>query len=508
MFYQSNLFTAREEDKKFYFIHLSGEKIQSDRVGQAIWESLPAEEMEIIEKVSSGLEIEPHLVRDFLEVMKLAGLVVFSSQEKLNKLEPGRKLINFVLKEEISGKEEKDSRSEIQDSLSESNVNHDFQRMVSAIVITYNSEEHIRECLRSLENQNYKPLEVLIVDNASRDQTKKIIKQDFPAIKLIALDKNIYFPGAVNRGIKAARGDYILILNDDVVLVEDCVTRLVRRMEEESCAAAACPMMKFYHLRGFINGIGNHIRDHGWGSDNFIGLVDCGQFRELREVPSACFGAVMLRREAIEEVGLLDESYKSYYEDVDWSFRAWLRGWKIIAVPEAVVYHKFGSHWKESPEKFKLVTRNRLRLILKMFSGKTFLHFLKNYTQEDLNNFISFLRRRKWTYAGSLLAAYLSLLASLFEIYGKRRSLLRSYNKAKNTEHYRISSQGQTREKENEKEDNWVVLKMEDIFQRNPDFYSGLNEENMPVLDLAILRQYYQPCLKKISKSSRQPILS
>jgi len=481
-------------------------KVQSDRAGWAIWECLPAEEMEIIEKVSEGLEIESDLVRDFFEVMKLAGLVVFSPQENLHRVEPGRKLRNVSLKDERSEKDEKESRFEIRAPLLKSSVDRVIQKMVSAIVITYDSEEHIRECLRSLENQNYEPLEILVIDNASRDQTKKIVKQEFPAIRLIALDKNIYFPGAVNRGIKAARGDYILILNDDVVLVEDCVAKLVRGMEEESRSAAACPMMKFYHLRGFINGIGNHIRDHGWGSDNFIGLVDCGQFRELREIPSACFGAVMLRREAIEEIGLLDESYKSYYEDVDWSFRAWLRGWKIIAVPEAVVYHKFGSHWKESPEKFKLVTRNRLRLILKMFSGKTLLHFLKNYVKEDLNNFVSFLRRRRWAYVVSLLVAYLSLLASLIEIYGKRRCLFSRYKKEKNTKIHRTKSQGQIGERKNQKQDNRVVLKVENIFQRNPDFYSGLNEENVPVLDLSILRQYYQPCLKKIRKSCEQPI--
>jgi GT2 family glycosyltransferase len=498
MFYRSNFFTARKEGQRFYFIHSSGERVQSDELGKTIWEYLPAEEAEIIENVSKELKVESDLVRDFLEVMKLAGLVVSSPLENWNEVEPGRKLMNVSLKDEKRSKEEKENLVEGEVQVSDANVRHRLQRMVSAIVITYNSEEHIRACLGSLENQNYEPLEILVVDNASRDQTKEIIEKEFPAIRLIALNKNIYFPGAVNRGINAANGSYLLILNDDVVLGENCITRLVRRMEEEKWSAAACPMMKFYHLRGFINGIGNHIRDRGWGSDNFIGLVDCGQFHDLKEVPSACFGAVMLRKEAIGEIGLLDENYKSYYEDVDWSFRAWLKGWKIIAVPEAVVYHKFGSHWKESPEKFKLVTRNRLRLIFKMFSGKTLLHFFKNYIKEDLNNFISFLRRRKWNYLVSLLDAYVLLLLALFEIYWERRNLFRSFNIKTMVELYRSESPGRIATKKGEGEDNRTVFNVENILEKNPDFYSGLNEENIPVLDMSILRHYYQPCLKRI----------
>ena len=141
-------------------------------------------------------------------------------------------------------------------------------------------------------------------------------------------------------------------------------------------------MMKFRRLPGFINGLGNHIRRRGWGSDNFIGVVDVGQFAGLNEVPSACFGAALLDRAAVDEVGLLDERYTAFYEDVDWSFRAWMKGWRIVPEAGATVYHEFGASYP-SRQKLCFVVRNRLRLVLKLFRGRWLLSFVKSYVIED-----------------------------------------------------------------------------------------------------------------------------
>jgi len=583
MFYRSGVFGGEKKGGSFYFVHVSKAKVQSDEVGRAIWESLPGGEEEITDRVSRELKIEPDLVRDFMRVMVAADLIHPASEEdkvkgeiKTQGGEIGRRLGGRGGREEggkgekggeekegkvIEGKEREKEREERvgpryysqKDSFQFSSAQVEAsvaaaetseggngwgrqQRKsqpkiaeparVSAIVVTYNSEEHIRECLSALEGQDYEPLEIIVVDNASGDRTREIVGQEFPPARLLALKKNIYFPAAVNKGLEVAEGDFILILNDDVVLEAGCVAKLVKRLEEESQAAAVSPMMKFYHLRGFINGIGNHLRDCGWGSDNFIGLVDCGQFRELREVPSACFGAVLVRREAIEAVGPLDEHYKSYYEDVDWSFRAWLNGWKMAAEAEAVAYHKFGSHWQESPRKLRLVIRNRLRLVLKLFSGNVFFRFLKNYGGEDLRNFLTLLRRKQWPQAASYPTAYLSLLLSLPEIFKKRRETLRIKKRhfiGAETGIRGESARPEIQKQKGEKAESykpgscrgWLGSKerggrgrrgltVEEVLKKNPSFYSGLNEENIPVLDTAMMRRYYQPCLKKLKESSGQ----
>ena len=107
----------------------------------------------------------------------------------------------------------------------------------------------------------------------------------------------------------------------------------------------------------------------GWGTDFYIGHVDLGQFGRVDELPSACFGAVFVRRSAFEAIGPLDSGYGSFYEDVDWSFRCWYGGMKIVAAPDAIVYHKFGGSYLNRP-KLKFVVRNRQRLVLKLFQGQ------------------------------------------------------------------------------------------------------------------------------------------
>jgi len=95
----------------------------------------------------------------------------------------------------------------------------------------------------------------------------------------------------------------------------------VKNCIEEKKAAAVVPKMLLYSLPRCINSIGNYIPPWKWGSDNFMGHFDFGQFDNLTEVPSACFGAVMLKRKALEDIGPIDNRYQAYYEDADWSYR-------------------------------------------------------------------------------------------------------------------------------------------------------------------------------------------
>jgi len=190
----------------------------------------------------------------------------------------------------------------------------------------------------------------------------------------------------------------------------------------------------------------------------------------LTEIPSACFGAVALRRKAVEDVGLLDPKYKSYYEDSDWSFRCWMRGWKIVPEVRALVFHKFGAHWKTSERKLKLVARNRLRLILKLFQGRTLFRFLRNYVTEDARNSLSLLRREEFGSAAAYLKAYASLALSLPGIFLQRWKFFRKKQ---------------------------PLLRANDILRKNPEPFSCLNAENVPVLDSAIISNYYSRYLKK-----------
>jgi GT2 family glycosyltransferase len=236
---------------------------------------------------------------------------------------------------------------------------------------------------------------------------------------------------------------------------------------------AVVPMMKFFNLRGFVNGIGNQIWNHGWGTDNFIGHVDVGQFSGLEEVPSACFGAVFLRREAVDDIGLLDEKYGSFYEDTDWSYRCWMRGWRIAPQAGAVVYHKFGGSYLAGP-KLRFVVRNRQRLVLKIFQGKVMLGTFRRYMKEDIRNFLALLKQKNFGLAGAYPKAYGALALGLGTTLLKRRRFRKS----------RLPG-----------------LRELDVLRKNIPFYHCLDPKGRPQLSASVLLGYYRWELAKLRRS-------
>jgi GT2 family glycosyltransferase len=434
---QSGDFALEEHEDGIFFVHHSGQKVQTDALGCYVWKNLPGEVGHIINNVRTKMLASRGFLEQYLFILLNAGII------RANRTREGQKF-------------EADSTA--------SREQQPGRDLISAIVVTYNSELHIRECLESLLFQTYKNLEILIVDNASKDNTVKIIQENYPQVKLFVLKKNRHFARAVNYGIGNAEGKYFFVLNQDVALEKDCLTNLYKITQSGEKVGAAVPMMKFFHLKGFVNGIGNHVRNYGWGSDNFIGLVDVGQFKDLKEIPSACFGAVLLNGDAVDDIGKLDGGYGSFYEDVDWSFRSWFRGWKIVPAPAAVLYHKFGGSYLQD-QKLRFIVRNRIRLVLKIFKGRIMLGFLKRYFKEDIQRMLSFMKQKKYGSLAAYAQSYFSLLFSLPVILGKRIRILRRKRKG---------------------------FGEEDILAKNPSFFSGLNDSGQPIVDTSMIFGYYR----------------
>ena len=432
---------------RHYFIRSEGHRVQTDKVGKIIWESLPGRAEEVIRKSRSrlsaggdsaageGRRVDSLFLEEYSYVLFKAGIIRSDSARA---------------------------------TIPASDKDHGA---VSAIVITHNGADFLSFCFGSLIGQSYRNLEIIAVDNLSTDGTPRRIREDFPNVRVHALPRNLHFAAAVNIGIARAKGRYVFILNQDVEVEKECVARLVARAKSEPGAAAVVPMMKFRRLPGFINGLGNQIRRYGWGSDNFIGVVDVGQFANLGEVPSACFGAALLDRAAVDEVGPLDERYKAFYEDVDWSFRAWMKGWRIAPEPGALVYHEFGASY-QTCEKLCFVVRNRLRLVLKLFRKRYLVDFIKSYFIEDAKGALSLLLRKKWGMASAYAVAYGSLVGAIPEIFLTRLALKKRYRGG---------------------------LMERDILAKNPAFFSALNEENVPVVDADLVAGYYHRALAEVA---------
>jgi len=297
---------------------------------------------------------------------------------------------------------------------------------VSVVIVNYNGEKHLPDLLDSLKSQTYKHIEVIVVDNRSTDNGCRWLKAHHPDVTLKELGRNTGFAAGVNAGIGLSRGEYILVLNNDIVLDEGAVYELVRAaLSAGSQWSAIVPKMKFFDNPAFINAIGNSLYPISWGSDNFIGHVDLGQFDGVGESFSACFGAVLLNRGALADIGLLDPRYRFYYEDMDWSFRARAYGYPILTAPRADIYHKFGASMslKSQAFKFRYIVGNRLYFTLKNLDRETVKRFLFNYVIEDIKSFLIYLKRRNISLVFAYVLGYLRFFTSLPGLIFKRRRM-------------------------------------------------------------------------------------
>jgi GT2 family glycosyltransferase len=366
-------------------------RVETDDMGKAILESLPASLNQLKETFKTGdLYISPKMLHYYLLLFLESGIVEHHKQKEARvKVEEGQ----FP-----GGK-------------------------VSVVIVTYNGERFIAKNLESLLKQTLAPAEIIVVDNASRDQTTVLVEHDFKEVKIIKNKKNYHYARAVNMGVEAAAHDLVIILNQDIELKEDFIEMLYRRYEAEEDkenAAGIVPQMRFNKLRTFINGIGNFVTETSWGSDNYFGVVDIGQFEQLLYVSSACFGAIMVTKVGWQKVGPLDIKFKSFYEDVDWSIRAHLKGMNLLAAPKAVVFHEFGGSYP-SGLKLSFVAKNRMRFVLKNLKGKLMKKFFKKYLKQDIKNSLSFLRSKSYKNILYYKKAYLRLLVEFPGILLRKR---------------------------------------------------------------------------------------
>lgn len=264
---------------------------------------------------------------------------------------------------------------------------------VSVILVTYQSQTWINECLASLRAQTHANLEVVVVDNGSPDNPQAMVTAAHPEARYLGLPPGGSFAGALNAGAAVASGDYLFFLNPDVALEAGAVGWLVNAAEAHPAWGAVAAKLKFYWAPAFLNGLGNRIEDSSWGTDNAIGHLDLGQFDAVSTVPSACFAAALIRRSAWHAVGPVDEGFPMYYEDVEWCYRARRLGYPVGLESRAVVYHAFGSRLATgdepglTPRKLAHVVYGRLRCVLRTFDGPERRAFLSGYLREDAGNY-------------------------------------------------------------------------------------------------------------------------
>lgn len=212
----------------------------------------------------------------------------------------------------------------------------------SIIIPNWNGEKYLAACLVSLEQQTFKDFVVIIVDNGSVDSSIADAEASQLAPIIIKLGHNTGFSYAVNRGIEASESEYVALLNNDTELDPDWLSELMNALETDDSFSYAASKMLHFDQRGVINTAGDGVSVYGVAYARGSGEADGAAFTKPAEVFGASAGAALYRKAMFDDIGLFDEHFFAYVEDVDICFRAMLRSHRCIFVPTAVVYHHVG----------------------------------------------------------------------------------------------------------------------------------------------------------------------
>jgi GT2 family glycosyltransferase len=240
--------------------------------------------------------------------------------------------------------------------------------LVSIIIPNWNGIEHLPVCLNALRAQTYPHLEVVLVDNGSTDGSQVWVAEQYPEVQLLALDTNLGLTGGNNAGFRQAKGKVLISLNNDTEADPDFVESLVIALLERPEAGMAAAKMMLFDQRDTIHSAGDGYGADGIPFNRGVWQQDSGQFDEPGWIFGGCGGAVAYRRALLDQVGMFDESFFMYCEDVDLNWRAQLAGWGCWYTPQAVVYHKL-SATGGGPIASYYTGRNTLWVVAKNFPG-------------------------------------------------------------------------------------------------------------------------------------------
>jgi len=241
--------------------------------------------------------------------------------------------------------------------------------LVSIIILNYNGAALLQECITSVEKTRYAPVEIMVVDNASTDDSI-ILLEKFPGVKISGNKRNYGYAEGNNIGIAQSRGKYFVTLNNDVTVEPDWLDKPLAHLEgNERIGAVSCRQMS-YADHEIIDGLFHYFKPD-------LTMLPFGEQRKMGEDPrfsmtgrvfSANGGSAVIRRKMFDEVGGFDARFFAYLDEVDLCMRAFLYDWWVVYAPEAVVYHKGSVSFKKTGiRKYYFRERNRFWFLYKYY---------------------------------------------------------------------------------------------------------------------------------------------
>ncbi len=238
-----------------------------------------------------------------------------------------------------------------------------MRERVWVVILNWNGNPFLRDCLRSVLQQTYPEYRVLVVDNGSTDGSPDIVRDEFLDVRLLALPENLHFARGSNAGVREALRDpectYVATLNNDTRVDPEWLSELVAQATPGVGMVAS--KLVFMDRPHVLNSTGLVIAPDGSGMDRGWNQRDAGQFDRAFDVFGPSAGAGLYRREVLDAVGLFDEDFFAYYEDLDLAWRIRRRRWHAKFAPQSLVHHKFSASFgRGSVLKTYLCERNRI----------------------------------------------------------------------------------------------------------------------------------------------------
>ncbi len=308
------------------------------------------------------------------------------------------------------------------------------ETFISVVVLNYNGKSHLDDCLGSLKNINYANYDVFLVDNASTDDSLKYVRDNYPWVKLISLDKNYGFAEGYNIAISKIDSEFIAILNNDVGVDRNYLSEIhieLSKPENKDIFAFGSLLLDFYKPN-IIDNSGLLVTYCGTG----FGLDNLKDRASVNNTPIAfaftCGAAMVVRRSLFLEIGGFDPDYFAYAEDIDICWRAWLFGYRTMIVRRSIVYHKYGGSWGSlnSPNRLFLDQKNRLANIIKNCDSSIIIPCLTISLLYDLFRLGIFLYQNRPDNIKSVIYGTYIFLLSTPALLEKRKTIM--HNKKKN----------------------------------------------------------------------------
>jgi hypothetical protein len=285
---------------------------------------------------------------------------------------------------------------------------------VSIVIVTWNGLPLLQQCLPSVVATDYPNLEIIVADNASSDGSAEWIEATHPSVTVVRHPENWAFARGNNAALAHARGDYVLLLNNDVEVPPGWLGPLVATMEAHPDVGAVQPKLLQHDVRSqfeYAGGSGGFLDRFGYpftrGRIFFTLEEDQGQYDDPRDVFWATGAALLLRRRALDDVGLLDEQFWMHMEEIDLCWRLWRLGWRVRVEPRSTVYHIGGGSLPQGdPRKTYYNFRNSLLMLYKNLPPAVWRRFFPARAALDGLAALRALLRGRWSECHAILRAY------------------------------------------------------------------------------------------------------